>query len=370
MMKRLMCAVCLMGGLLACTQKAADGYTITGTAEGTQEGDTVYLCEMHGYFSMNPIDSAYVKNGKFEFKGTTEGAMPGFLMPMHGGKQLAISMFILENADIKATLTLEGKDDKYEGGPNQKLYEEFVAGQDKLAEQMEQPWETMNDSASDDATKEAARLTLDSLQTVQKEYHKQFIVGHVPSAISDMLFAFNLQEFSEDEQEEILKLFGEKQPDFPYYKMIMAERKATEATAPGAEYTDFSMDDPEGKPLKVSDFVSKNKYTLIDFWASWCGPCRAEMPTVVRAYKEYHDKGLEVVGVSLDNDKDAWVKAIAELDMPWPQMSDLKGWECAGAQMYNIRAIPANVLVDQEGKIVAKDLRGEELLNKMAELLK
>lgn len=90
----------------------------------------------------------------------------------------------------------------------------------------------------------------------------------------------------------------------------------------------------------------------------------------MRAYSEYHDKGLEVVGVSLDNDKDAWVKAIADLNMPWPQMSDLKGWECAGAQMYNIRAIPANVLVDQEGKIVAKDLRGEELLNKMAELLK
>lgn len=370
MMKKLICAVCLMGGLLACTQKAADGYTITGTAEGTQEGDTVYLCEMQGYFSMLPLDSAYVKGGKFEFRGTTEGANPRFLMPMHGGKPLGMSMFILENADIKATLTLEGKDDKYEGGPNQKLYEEFVEGENKLAEQMEKPWEVMNDSVSDDAAKEVARQTLDSLQTVQKEYHKQFITDHVPSALSDMLFAFNMQEFSEDEQAEILKLFGEKQPDYPYYKQIMEERKAEEATATGATYTDIALNDPEGKPMKVSDFVSKNKYTLIDFWASWCGPCRAEMPTVVRAYSEYHDKGLEVVGVSLDNDKDAWVKAIADLNMPWPQMSDLKGWECAGAQAYNVRAIPANVLVDQEGKIVAKDLRGEDLLNKMAELLK
>jgi len=370
MMKKLIGAVCLLGGLLACTQKAADGYTITGTAEGTQDGDTVYLCEMKGLYSMLPLDSAYVKGGKFVFNGSTEGAMLRFLMPMHGGKPLGMSMFVLENADIKATLTLEGKDDKFVGGPNQQLYEEFVEGENRLAEQMEKPWETMNDPAADDAAKEAARLTLDSLQTAQKEFHKRFIVDHVPSAFSDLLFALNLQEFSEEEQAEILKLFGELQPDYPYYKTIMAERKATEATAPGAKYTDIALNDPEGKPMKVSDFVSKNKYTLIDFWASWCGPCRAEMPTVVRAYTEYHDKGLEVVGVSLDNDRDAWVKAIADLGMAWPQMSDLKGWECAGAQAYNVRAIPASVLVDQEGRIVAKDLRGEALLNKMAELLK
>ena len=94
------------------------------------------------------------------------------------------------------------------------------------------------------------------------------------------------------------------------------------------------------------------------------------MPTVVKAYTDYHKKGFEVVGVSLDNNKDAWVKAIDQLKMPWPQMSDLKGWECKGALDYNVRSIPANVLIDQQGNIIAKDLRGEDLLNKMAELLK
>ena len=150
----------------------------------------------------------------------------------------------------------------------------------------------------------------------------------------------------------------------------MAERKVAEATAVGTQYTDFEMPAPDGKTIKVSDFVAKNKYTLVDFWASWCGPCRAEMPTVVKAYTDYHAKGLEVVGVSLDNDKDAWLKAISELKMPWPQMSDLKGWECEGAALYNVRSIPANVLIDQQGRIIAKDLRGVDLLNKMAELLK
>ena len=139
--------------------------------------------------------------------------------------------------------------------------------------------------------------------------------------------------------------------------------------ASGEKYIDIELPTPYGGIIRVSDYVAKNKYTLIDFWASWCGPCRAEMPTVVKAYTDYHAKGLEVVGVSLDNNKDAWIKAIDQLNMPWPQMSDLQGWDCAGAQLYNVRSIPANVLVDQQGNIVAKNLRGEDLLQKMAELL-
>jgi len=142
-----------------------------------------------------------------------------------------------------------------------------------------------------------------------------------------------------------------------------------QSAASSEKYIDIELPTPHGDLIRVSDYVPKNKYTLIDFWASWCGPCRAEMPTVVKAYTDYHAKGLEVIGVSLDNNRDAWIKAIELLNMPWPQMSDLQGWNCAGAQLYNIRSIPANVLVDQQGNVVAKNLRGEDLLNKMAELL-
>ena len=355
--------------LAACSSQEPTGYTITGTAEGTVDGDTVYICQMQGFFAVYPTDTTVVKDGKFEFTGSTEGASLRFLVPMHEGEPVTMAQFILENAAIKATLTKgEGKQD-IEAGPNGKLYDEFTEGSNKIEEEMTPAWEIVNDTTQSEAARQAAEATLDSLRKVHTNYEKDFIIAHVPSALSDMLFGFVMENLTEDEQEEILKLFGEKQPQYPVYKAIMAEREASKATAVGATYTDLQQASPEGKTVKVSDYVGKNQYVLIDFWASWCGPCRAEMPTVVEAYTKFHDKGFEVVGVSLDNEKDAWVKAIEKLQMPWPQMSDLKGWESEAAAAYNVRAIPANVLIDKNGKIIAKDLRGEDLLNKMAELL-
>lgn len=143
-----------------------------------------------------------------------------------------------------------------------------------------------------------------------------------------------------------------------------------EGTEIGDKYIDIKLSGIYGVPISVSEYVAKNKYTLVDFWASWCPPCRAEMPVIVKAYTDYHGKGLEVVGVSLDKDQDAWLEAIEQLKMPWPQMSDLKGWESEGARLYNVRSIPANVLIDQQGKIIAKNLRGEDLLLKLEELMK
>ena len=137
------------------------------------------------------------------------------------------------------------------------------------------------------------------------------------------------------------------------------------ATEPGETFIDISLPGPQGQTVSVKDYVGKNKLVLIDFWASWCGPCMAEMPYVVKTYERFHDKGLEIVGVSLDNNKANWLAAIERTGQKWPQMSDLQGWDCQGAQFYNIQSIPANVLINEHGKIVARDLRGDALFEEV-----
>ena len=136
----------------------------------------------------------------------------------------------------------------------------------------------------------------------------------------------------------------------------------------GKPFIDLTMNDTEGKAHKLSEWCGKGRYVFVDFWASWCGPCRAEMPNVLEAYNKYHEKGFEVVGISFDEKKEAWVKAIGQIKMPWLQLSDLKGWKCAAASAYMIDAIPDNILIDPQGKITDRALRGKALHTRLQKI--
>ncbi len=169
-----------------------------------------------------------------------------------------------------------------------------------------------------------------------------------------------------DVYQELDKALMAKYPNHPMIQSLHKIAARASALSPGTPCPEIALPDPNGKELRLSSF--RGKIVLIDFWASWCKPCRADMPFVVSLYKKYKNKGFEIFGVSLDKDKQNWIEAIKQDGITWPQVSDLKFWNSEVVQTFNVEAIPYTILIDKDGKIIAKGLRGEELENKLKEL--
>lgn len=218
----------------------------------------------------------------------------------------------------------------------------------------------------------------DSMQYLQEQYMalpkdnakavKRFIRSNPRSLVASYA-ALSMLNPDEDFAfaDSISVVFEKINPDSKYAKILKTKLESSRNLAVGQQAPDISLPSPEGQPVNLSSL--KGKYVLIDFWASWCGPCRQENPNVVRMYQKYKDKGFEIFGVSLDESKEKWTTAIAKDQLSWPHVSDLKGWNSAAARLYNIEAIPQTLLLDKEGKIIAKNLRGKDLENKLASLL-
>ena len=216
----------------------------------------------------------------------------------------------------------------------------------------------------------------DSLQLIsninlyQDPYAKTFIENNKGNIVGAFALARTMSQYSLEDIEKILTGASTEFKDSQYGKMIQKYCEALKRSEIGATYTNLTMKDPEGNDISLSDYVGKGKYVLVDFWASWCGPCRREMPALVETYAKYKNKGFEVIGVSFDSDADAWKNALKSMNMTWPQMSDLKGWGCEAAEVYGIVYIPQTLLIDPEGKIIAKNIYGEAINTELEKYLK
>ena len=359
MRKLLLSIVAASMTLAACN--AQSGYKVTGTVEGMPDGKAI-IATVNGS-SLDTLAKADVKNGSFEFTGNVSEPTGAYIMVI--GQRGAIP-FMLENANItvnagQAGLTVTGSE-------GQKIYDQFMAintTTQQEAMKLQQEYQAAN---GDQAKMQAVQEAYAKLMTDAQAKETELIKAHPDSYVSTFVIVSSMGQMEYEQLKERYNLLGEKAKASAQGKAIAAQIAKLESTAIGQIAPNFTITTPEGESISLYDI--KGKVKLIDFWASWCGPCRGENPHVVEIYKEYHPKGLEIFGVSLDNNKEAWVKAIADDGLVWKHGSDLKGWQSAPAQLYSVSGIPHTVLLDENNKIIAKNLRGDELKQKIAELLK
>ena len=340
-------------------------YKVTGTVEDITDGDTIYLQEYAGG-DLVKLDSAIVKGGTFVFTGKQDTAVNRYITYMKGDKRFFTDLF-LENGNINVAL---GKESKISGTPNNDAYQKFKNDFMDLSKEMNEMYQkAQSDTSLTEEQVAEVMAEIEKKESIGMEMVYQTIEANITNPVGVYLLPSYAGAFDLERQKALVEKIPAGLTDERINK-LKAHIETSEKTAVGQKYIDFSMQTPEGETVSLSSFISKNKYTLIDFWASWCGPCRKEMPNVVAAYNEFKAKGFGIVGVSLDENAEQWKEAIKALNITWPQMSDLKGWSNEGAKLYGVNSIPATVLVDQDGTIIARNLRGEDIKAKLSELLK
>jgi len=366
---RLIIATLLALSIISCN-KDTNTYKLEGEAVGFPEGAKIYV---YGLENKQPkaIDTLTVTGGKFSASyPKTEGATLNFLRfdDINGSV-----LYFPENEDMVATIYADSlQASRIKGGKQNESYGNFV---DRMIVFNNQKQESMNrfrEARQNNDTAAITKLQSENLNLVgeETEYKKQYLKDNNNSLFSIMLISemVNKKEITPQEASQYIENLNDKIKSSELTEDLKASLEALKKAEVGSPAPDFSAPTPSGEMMSLKDAMGK--YTIIDFWASWCKPCRLENPNVVKVYNKYHDKGLNIISVSLDKaeQKDRWIQAIKDDNMDWYHVSNLQFWQDPIAQQYSVRSIPATFLLDENGVIIDKDLRGEALEAKMATL--
>jgi thiol-disulfide isomerase/thioredoxin len=353
----------LIGALTACQSTT---YQVQGTIEGAADGDTLFLTS--DLQTGIPSDTIIVKDGKFHIGGEADSVR---LCMIYSAKRNELNApFFIEPGIISIQI-------------------KEIPGASRVGgTKCNDEWQVLNDSVisigkeinriaehiyGNTVTPEEQQKGMEAIDKLNQRFSSMIInicEKNIRNEFGYFLLTYYPDELIDQQsRSRLIKLLPEDMRKREQIRVMEQGLEASAKTAEGATIPDFSQPAPDGTSLSIMSEVSQHRITIIDFWASWCGPCRQEIPSVIELYKKYKDKGLGIVGVSLDNDKDAWLTAIKQLNMAWPQMSDLNGWDNSVAKLFNITSIPHTIVVDQQGKILRHGLRGEALANFVAEQL-
>ncbi len=358
---------CLGTFLFALTACQSNGYKVTGEAKGMSDGDTLYLTR--DLTTGIPSDTILIDNGKFSFSGETDSTA---LCMVYSAKKNEINApFFLEPGTITIHLSDQPGSSRVSGTTCNDEWQELNDSVMVIGKEINRIAEHIY---ANNLPQEEQQKGMEQIEKLNKQF-SAFVVKTAERNIDNEFGYFLLTYYPEEliDNETRSRLIGnlpaemQKRPAIQQMKEVIARAAKT---GEGAIITDFTQQALDGSDVSLLAEIKKNKITVIDFWASWCGPCRQEMPFMVQLYDQYNAKGLGIIGISLDNDRDAWQQATEALGVKWPQMSDLKGWENKIAQSYNVMSIPHTIVVNQQGKILRRGLRGEQLQQFISEQLK